>query len=265
MNKINIKQLIFYIPIIILIFIGINYFLFYKPIKKEIIVQYKEIPQKEIIKEVRTPTRIIKEKVAIKTIIKYIEKPILKQDKNVSSNIKPIVKNIMLDDVQDYDIKTKDETIFLTTRYDKFKNYKISLKSSKKIISTLPSGSYILLNGTIEKNNIKSKFDLSFNEYYSQFSENLYLEVINRENNTTIKCDGSFLNGVTSEYNYDIQLDIMGDLLSCYIVSQKEMPNIQKILKNNSLKSLNINDLDILKTNKSEERNKATTAIVQAF
>ncbi len=245
MDKINIKQIVFYIPIIILIFIGINYFFFDKVVEKEIIIQYKkELPQKEIIKEVYIPTEKIKEKIVTKTIIKYIEKPTIKKDENISTS-KITYQNILVDDIQDYDIKIKDEVITLTTRYDRFKKYKISLNSNKKITSTLPSGSYILLNGTIEENNKKSKFDLSFNEYYSQFSQDLYLQVTNNENNTTTKCDGSFLNGVASEYSYSIQLDIMGDLLSCYIVSKKEMPNIQELFNGNELKSLDTNSSNL--------------------
>jgi len=243
MDRTNLKQIIFYIPLAILLVVGVNYFFFNKPIEKEIVVQYKKIPQKEIIKEVYVPT----EKVITKTIIKYREKPTIQKDKNIS-NSKVVYQNISVDDIKDYDIKTKDETITLTTRYDRFKKYKISLKSNKKITSTLPSGSYILINGTIEENSIKSKFDFSFNEYYSQFSQDLYLEVTNNENNTTTKCDGSFLNGVTSEYRYNIQLDIMGDLLSCYIVSQNKMPSFKEIF-NNKLKQLDINS-SILKMQK---------------
>jgi hypothetical protein len=235
---------------IVIVSISINiYFVFFKTqktiINEKIVYKTKYIQGEPKIKVVEKV--IPKETIVTKTIVKYIKQP--KNLNDTNQTIKPKQhKNIFVENINNYDIKTKDETITLTTRYDRFKKYKISLKSNKKITSILPSGSYILINGTIEENSIKSKFDFSFNEYYSQFSQDLYLEVTNNENNTTTKCDGSFLNGATSEYRYNIKLDIMGDLLSCYIVSQNKMPSFKEIF-NNKLKRLEINS-SILKMQK---------------
>ncbi|MCK5294282.1 MAG: hypothetical protein KAJ49_06485 [Arcobacteraceae bacterium] len=231
MNDIDTKKIIFYAPLFILVVIGIG-FLFFdedkipEPIK---IVQPKIIEQKEkTIIEIQydIPKQEPKKEIVVvtKVVTKYIEKPILKKESKQQT--KKVVKNIKLSDIDPYNLKTKEETVELSSTTDKNNKYTISLKSSQKIISTLPGSRYILLNGTVEEDSIKSNFSLSFNQYYKEYIEYISLEVKNNDTNITSSCDGSFLSGVESDYRYNLQCSLYGEMLSCYVEEEEESTNI---------------------------------------
>jgi hypothetical protein len=242
MPNIDIKKIIFYLPLVILIFITINYLFNNNDLKEKTFISNDKIKTKEIIKEIYIPSKQAKEKIITKTITKYIKVPIPKKEENNNTQTNnTIVKNIYIDDIQDYDIKTKNETITLTSRYDINKKYKVSVISNSKIVSQLPSASYIVLNANIYDEDITSKVSFSFNEYYAKYAHDLFIQIQNQEDNTSVKCDGSFLSGVSSEYTYNVSFDISGDLLSCYIISQSEMPDIKELFNNSDIKSLDIN------------------------
>jgi len=189
----------------------------------------QEVKHVEVIYE--EPPKVQKEtkKVEIKER-DYIQElqllnPIEIKDENKS------IKNIHISDLADiYDLQLKEETITLYKSSDKSNRYDISIKSSQKITSVLPEGRYILLSGTLEEYGKESKFSLSFNEHYKEFTEYSYIEVSNKELNTIASCDGSFLSGITSEYKYSLKLDLSGDMLSCYIKSEDKSIETNNIL-----------------------------------
>jgi hypothetical protein len=128
MPNIDIKKIIFYLPLVILIFITINYLFNNNDLKEKTFISNDKIKTKEIIKEIYIPSKQAKEKIITKTITKYIKVPIPKKEENNNTQTNnTIVKNIYIDDIQDYDIKTKNETITLTSRYDINKKYKVSV------------------------------------------------------------------------------------------------------------------------------------------
>lgn len=237
-DKENIKSAIFFIPLILLVAIGINSLIEDKKEDKKII----EIKENNFLQKEK-PKEIIKERIITKTITKYVEKKDVKEEPK--ELIKEKVTNIFID--ENYEVKTKDETSTLVERDDKNKKYKVSLISDKTIISTPNGAAYIVLNGTIYNDGDKNRFSLSFNEYYKDYLNSVYIQVINKDLDIKASCDGSFLSGVNSNYSYDIGVDISGDSLFCYIISEKEnTPILESILSENKVKSLeDIKDLDL--------------------
>jgi len=247
-DKDKIKSAIFFIPLILLVAIGINSLFIKEDIKEDIkIIEKKE---NKIIQK-NEPTEIIKEKIVTKTITKYIEK---KDIEEIQKEDEEKPTNIFVD--ENYNVKTKDETSTLVERDDKSKTYKVSVISDKTITSTPTGAAYIVLNGTIHNQGEENTFSLSFNEYYKEYLSSVYIQVTNKQLDIKAKCDGTFLSGASSDYSYDIGIDIYGDSLSCYIVSEKERPNIEEILSKNKIGSLeNIKDSIKLDINKEKPTN----------
>ena len=161
------------------------------------------------------------------------KQPIQQQDEN-------FVQNINTFDTADmYNFQLEEKTITLSSTTDNKSNYSISLKSSQKITSVLPKGTYILLNGTLEHHGEKSKFSLSFNEHYKEYTQYSFIEVTHKQTNTVARCDGSFLGGILPNYRYFITLELSGDTLLCYINSQEE-DNYEN--ENRFTKELNISN-----------------------
>ena len=228
-----------------------------KPIQKEII---KVEPQKE--KE-ETVEVINEESPKVQKEVKKIEpkgETILKVEEEEDIEIKDenkYIKNIRISDLADiYDLQLREETVTLYSSSDKDNKYDISLKSSQKITSPLPGGRYILLNGTLEEDGKQSKFSLSFNEHYKDYTQYSYIEVTNKESNTIASCDGSFLSGITSEYRYNLQCDLYGDMLSCYVESEKEMPDVTKKV-NISIDTMKLDKFQVNNLNKIKGNNNA--------
>ncbi len=199
-----------------LVVIGTFYVFSYK--------EEKEIKTTNVIEtkiaEVEVPKEILIESVVTKPKIKYTEKEKSKviEDKKTTE----VVQNIILDELEQNVITKKEET---TLYKNKDGLYSITMKSDVKIIDTATGASYIVLNGTLNVAGIQEKFTMSFNEYYEEYLDNIYIKVTNSETKVTAKCDGTFLSGVSSEYTYNIGLDISGELLSCYVVNEKRRTN----------------------------------------
>jgi len=204
--------------------------LFYLSDDKTSIPIQTDVIQKKTLKE---PIEIVyDESPNIKHEVKTIESREVK-DENKS------IKNIRISDLADiYNLQLKEETTTLYKSSDKNNRYTISLKSSQKITSVLPGGRYILLNGILEEAGVQSKFSLSFNEHYKDYTQYAYIEVTNKDTNTTASCDGSFLSGITPEYKYSLRCDISGDMLSCYIESEKEVEEILNIFDKENINKL---------------------------
>ncbi|WP_164091439.1 hypothetical protein [Poseidonibacter lekithochrous] len=205
--------------------------------------EYKQIAktiENEIV-ENEKPKVIIKEKIITKTITKYIKKEDPKKSEKESINI-------FANDLPDHDLQIKDKTITLVKRSDETKKYIVSIISDKTIISTSSGSAYIILNGIINDEGEENKFSISFNENYMNYLDSVYIQVTNTKSETLLRCDGTFLNGVSSDYNYELGIDISGENLSCYITSEKEKPDIGIRLSMNKFKSLeNIKGLEKIK------------------
>lgn len=136
----------------------------------------------------------------------------------------------------------------MVKKSDETKKYIVSIISDKTIISTSSGSAYIILNGIINDEGEENKFSISFNENYMNYLDSVYIQVTNSKSETLSRCDGTFLNGVSSDYNYDLGIDISGENLSCYITSEKEKPDIGIRLSMNKFKSLeNIKGLEKIK------------------
>lgn len=184
-----------------------------EPIKKEIIKQ-SQVKEKKTTEVIYTNSIEEEEVESIKEIV--TQKLIIQEENG-------FVQNIRISDIADiYNLKVENKTITLFSTIDNKNRYSISLKSSKKITSALPKSKYIIINGMIEEDGIQSKFSLSFNEFYKEYSYHSYLEITNKESNTTARCDGSFLGAISPEYRYRITLNVYGEVLSCYMNSQEE-------------------------------------------
>ncbi len=134
------------------------------------------------------------------------------------------VPNIYTSDVMDiYNLEVEEKTVTLFNAIDNKNKYSISLKSSQKITSILPEAKYIQINGTLEDDDKKSQFTLSFNEYYKDYTQYSYLEVTNKETNITATCDGSFLGAIEPQYRYFITLKLYDEVLSCYMNSEEDI------------------------------------------
>jgi len=212
-----------------------------KTFQEEIIFKDKlPIQEKEILNISEKESIEIKKEVLNKEIFIPKVPETKRQINNTQDNS---IKNIYISDLANpYDLELKEETITLNSSSDKNARYIISLKSSQKITSILPKGKYILLNGTINEDGKKSKFSLSLNEHYKNYTQYSYLEIKNKESNTIANCDGSFLSGITSEYRYNLQCDLYGEMLSCHIEEEEE----DIYLKDNPFsKDLKINDKNL--------------------
>lgn len=115
----------------------------------------------------------------------------------------------------------------MVKRSDETKKYIVSIISDKTIISTSSGSAYIILNGIINDEGEENKFSISFNENYMNYLDSVYIQVTNTKSETLSRCDGTFLNGVSSDYNYELGIDISGENLSCYITSEKEKPTLK--------------------------------------
>lgn len=228
-DKGRIKSIIFFIPLILLVIISMNSLSIEdkKENTKNIKTEENQIIQKE------EPREIIKEKIITKTFIKYIEK---KDIEETQKDIEKKATNIFVN--ENHEVKTKDETSTLVERDDESKKYKVSVISDKTITSTPTGASYIVLNGIIYNQGEENSFSLSFNEYYKEYLNSVYIQVTNIKLDIKASCNGSFLSGVNSAYSYDIGIDISGDSLSCYIISEKEKQDMKVILNKNNFKSL---------------------------
>jgi len=242
MNEINKNKIIVYVSLLIFV-VGLS-FVFSE---EEIVPEPIKIVSPSLIENEEKNIPIVYEKKEISVSPIIVQNTKKNNDQNILKDIslkkEPIqkeqIQNIKISDIDPYNMKIKEETITLSSTSDKNNKYAVFLKSSQKIISVLPGGKYILLNGTIEEDSRQSKFSFSLNEHYKNYIEYTYIEVTNKEFNTTISCDGSFLSGVDPDYKYFLKLDISGDMLSCYIDGEEEN-NYSK--DNKLLRDLNISN-----------------------
>jgi len=172
-------------------------------------------------------------------------------DSNIGRNNKPIIKKKLVDkpliikNIRKYKNQIKNQEIILTKKYNILNKYTVSLKSHKRATQMHQRKDYINIYATLKEYDNEDKVNLSFNKYYAQYTQDLFVEVINKESNIAIICDGSFLNGVSMKYSYQVQLNIMGDILSCYISSQKEKPIFSDIPGENFLKGLDNKSINL--------------------
>lgn len=119
--------------------------------------------------------------------------------------------NIFLNDLKNYEIQTKNETTTLVQRREETKKYSVSVVTDKAITATASGAGYIVLNGILNDEGNENKFSLSFNEYYTNYLDSISIQVTNNQTKTLSKCYGTFLSGASSNYTYEIGIDISGE------------------------------------------------------
>lgn len=125
----------------------------------------------------------------------------------------------------------KEYVLYRTS--DENRKYDIVLKSTIKDTSNSDKTKYISISGVINNSNKKYYFLLPYNENYQEFSNELKLEFTNQKTKVKSICDGYFLDSLTPELSYFVNVEISEDYADCYIVSQSDFKENQNKLLNN--------------------------------
>ena len=148
------------------------------------------------------------------------EKKITNKEKIISNEI---ITSSNVYERESYDLIIEEKNTILSLAKDRQKRYNILLRTSKSITSILPPSNNISLKIKLSDNgeDIKDDFILMINSNYKELTEYFLFEIENVKTNGISICDGMFLNGITSEKIYTLQMDISGNLLSCYIIKEE--------------------------------------------
>ena len=89
----------------------------------------------------------------------------------------------------------------------------------------------------------KDKFSLSLDENYIYNINDIKVEIENIEIKKIWSCNGTFLNTISPEFSYHIQVELKNESAECYIKSQSESNNGRELdnkLLNNLIKDKSI-------------------------
>ncbi|WP_428025598.1 hypothetical protein [Arcobacter sp.] len=100
--------------------------------------------------------------------------------------------------------------------------YSIKLFTKNPLEHLTSNKKYVDLTGNIKGNENQSFFPFFFNEDYLTLTSDLDIEVTNNLTKKVNTCEGSFLDTISPEYSYYMQIDIYDDNIDCFIKSQSE-------------------------------------------
>jgi len=122
-------------------------------------------------------------------------------------------------------LKIINEPSIIYDTMDDSGRYIIKLHSSKTIESQKNITQYVVISGEITNGNKTTSFPMSLNENYLHLANDLFITIDDTKStdNSLIKCDGYFLNGLTKYYMYKVKIDLYNTNASCYISSVEPM------------------------------------------
>ncbi|MCT7610239.1 hypothetical protein N5U14_05230 [Aliarcobacter butzleri] len=165
----------------------------------------------------------------------------IKTNNNLSENI--VKKNI---ERHNFEEKTEDieNSIILFSNISEDSKYNVKFVSDNEIVTEKKSTiNYIVISGDItDKNTIIDRFILSLDENLIYNINEIRIEIENIEAKKVSICKGTFLNTISPNFSYHIQVNISNNIADCYIKSQSDSQYNEKL--NNKLIELN-NDEEI--------------------
>lgn len=173
--------------------------------------------------------------------------------KNISKEIKQKVESKIDIDLSERVVKKdfeenveniKNEIVLFSNISEKGK-YFVRISNKEEILSEKSIVRYIVVTGDISDNdtNIDDKFSLSLDESYIYNINDIKIEIENIEIKKLWSCNGTFLNTISPEFSYHIQVELKNGSEECYIKSQSESNNGRELdnkLLNNFIKDESI-------------------------
>lgn len=122
--------------------------------------------------------------------------------------------------------------------------YFVRISNKEEIHSEKSIVRYIVLTGDISDNDTnKDRFSLSLDENYIYNINDIKVEIENIEIKKIWSCNGTFLNTISLEFSYHIQVELKNESAECYIKYQSESNNGRELdnkLLNNLIKDKSI-------------------------
>ncbi|MFX4219275.1 hypothetical protein ACOL3B_10315 [Aliarcobacter butzleri] len=177
----------------------------------------------------------------------YENKTYKNENINTNNNLseKIVKKNI---ERSNFEEKAEDikNSIILFSNISENGKYNVKFISENEIVTEKKSTiNYIVISGDItDKNTIIDRFILSLDENLIYSINEIRIEIENIETKKVSICEGTFLNTISPNFSYHIQVDITNDIANCHIKSQSDLQYDEK-LNNKLIKSNNGEEINI--------------------
>ncbi|WP_133160995.1 hypothetical protein [Aliarcobacter cryaerophilus] len=156
---------------------------------------------------------------------------------------KVVKKDLEKKDFEENVENIKNDIVLFSNISEKGK-YFVRISNKEEIHSEKSIVRYIVLTGDISDNDTnKDRFSLSLDENYIYNINDIKVEIENIEIKKIWSCNGTFLNTISPEFSYHIQVNLKNGIAECYIKSQSESNNGRELdnkLLNNLIKDKSI-------------------------
>lgn len=156
---------------------------------------------------------------------------------------KVVKKDLEKKDFEENVENIKNDIVLFSNISEKGK-YFVRISNKEEIHSEKSIVRYIVLTGDISDNDTnKDRFSLSLDENYIYNINDIKVEIENIEIKKIWSCNGTFLNTISPEFSYHIQVELKNESAECYIKSQSESNNGRELdnkLLNNLIKDKSI-------------------------
>ncbi|MCG3675291.1 hypothetical protein L5F46_10960 [Aliarcobacter butzleri] len=168
----------------------------------------------------------------------YENKIYINENTNNNSSEKIVKKNIERNNFKEKTENIKN-SIILFSNISEDGKYNVKFLSDNEIVTEKKSTiNYIVISGDItDKNTIIDRFILSLDENLIYNINEIRIEIENIETKKVSICEGTFLNTISPNFSYHIQVDITNDIANCHIKSQSDSQYDEKL--NNKLIKFN--------------------------
>ncbi|MFW2579714.1 hypothetical protein [Aliarcobacter butzleri] len=168
----------------------------------------------------------------------YENKIYINENTNNNSSEKIVKKNIERNNFKEKTENIKN-SIILFSNISEDSKYNVKFLSDNEIVTEKKSTiNYIVISGDItDKNTIIDRFILSLDENLIYNINEIRIEIENIETKKVSICEGTFLNTISPNFSYHIQVDITNDIANCHIKSQSDSQYDEKL--NNKLIKFN--------------------------
>lgn len=144
---------------------------------------------------------------------------------------------------------TKDSFVDIFENISDNSNYSTKIVSKKEIKNKRSVTNYVVITGEIySKNTLLDRFAISLNENYINDLIDLTIELEDLKTKDKYSCEATFLDKISLEYSYYIQVDIGDKIANCSVKSKNKFNSIIK-LENNMLNK--IDDKSVIIKDKS--------------
>ena len=146
---------------------------------------------------------------------------------------------------------TKDSFVEIFSNISENSNYYTKIVSKKEIKDKKSTINYVVITGDISsKNKILDRFSLSLDERYITSLNDLSIKIESLKTKEIYSCEATFLDKVSPDYSYHIQVDISNKSANCYLKSKNKLNSSTKLdskgLNNIDDKSIKIKDKSLI-------------------